>query len=86
MRVKFLSRAQFPNGAVWGFWGKANVTKVCQRVGCVILHNDWLAGTVTVQQSLNMQQAMELPLRFCFNHDDSSASLAEVVENHCLKS
>ncbi|CAI5459043.1 unnamed protein product [Closterium sp. Yama58-4] len=71
LRVVFLPRQQFPNGAVYQLWGpregdagsgqgevvsgavgqgevvsagSASAREECERRGCVILHNNWIAG------------------------------------------
>ncbi|KAL4193419.1 hypothetical protein AMTRI_Chr06g176810 [Amborella trichopoda] len=44
LTVHFLNRNLFPNGAYRGLWEKKNVTKACAKIGCVVLHNNWISG------------------------------------------
>ena len=44
LTVVFLNLSSFPNGAYKGLWQKSNVRSACQKLGCVILHNNWISG------------------------------------------
>ncbi|CAI5512169.1 unnamed protein product [Closterium sp. Naga37s-1] len=44
LRTVFLDRARYPNGAVHGLWEQKNVHRACAKVGCSILHNNWISG------------------------------------------
>ncbi|KAJ0972451.1 hypothetical protein J5N97_020410 [Dioscorea zingiberensis] len=44
LRVHFLDRNIFPNGAYKGLWEKRNVRSACVKQGCAVLHNNWISG------------------------------------------
>ncbi|ONK72506.1 uncharacterized protein A4U43_C04F20130 [Asparagus officinalis] len=44
LTVIFLNRSSFPNGAYKGLWEKSNVRLACLKLGCVVLHNNWISG------------------------------------------
>ncbi|GJP65229.1 hypothetical protein CLOP_g22141 [Closterium sp. NIES-67] len=44
LRTVFLDRARYPNGAVHGLWEQKDVSRACAKVGCSILHNNWISG------------------------------------------
>ena len=50
LRTIFLSRAKYPNGAVHKIWDAEDPTAKCQELGCVILHNNWIAGKEAKQE------------------------------------
>lgn len=44
LTVFFLERNLFPNGAYKGLWEKRDVRSACMKLGCLILHNNWISG------------------------------------------
>ncbi|XP_019703111.1 beta-arabinofuranosyltransferase RAY1 [Elaeis guineensis] len=44
LTVFFLDRNFFPNGAYKGLWEKPDVRSACMKLGCLILHNNWISG------------------------------------------
>ncbi|KAJ3695735.1 hypothetical protein LUZ60_001112 [Juncus effusus] len=44
LKVIFLDRDLFPNGAYKGIWEKKNVRLSCESIGCFVLHNNWISG------------------------------------------
>ncbi|CAL9780295.1 unnamed protein product [Musa acuminata subsp. burmannicoides] len=44
LTVIFLDRNLFPNGAYRGLWEKHDVRSSCMKLGCLILHNNWISG------------------------------------------
>ncbi|GAB2297945.1 Beta-arabinofuranosyltransferase ray1 [Dionaea muscipula] len=44
LTVQFLDREFFPNGAYKELWAKRNVRAACRKMGCYILHNNWISG------------------------------------------
>ncbi|CAM8878516.1 unnamed protein product [Rhodiola kirilowii] len=44
LTVHFLDRDLFPNGAYRGFWEKRSVRGTCVKMGCIVLHNNWISG------------------------------------------
>ncbi|KAG0570682.1 hypothetical protein KC19_6G180200 [Ceratodon purpureus] len=40
----FLDRRLYPNGASGNHWEQSNVRESCERQGCRVLHNNWVAG------------------------------------------
>lgn len=44
LTVIFLDRSSFPNGAYKGLWEKSDVRSACLKLGCVVLHNNWING------------------------------------------
>lgn len=42
--VHFLDRDLFPNGAYRDLWEEKNIKKTCMKIGCFILHNNWISG------------------------------------------
>lgn len=44
LRTVFLSHQQYPNGHVYGHWDSLNATESCRTKGCVLLHNNFIAG------------------------------------------
>ncbi|RAL53309.1 hypothetical protein DM860_006981 [Cuscuta australis] len=45
LRVHFLDRDHFPNGAYDGLWEEVgNAKEACEIKGCFVLHNNWVSG------------------------------------------
>lgn len=44
LTVHFLDRDLFPNGAYKDLWQERNVKEMCRKMGCFILHNNWISG------------------------------------------
>ncbi|CAA7404798.1 unnamed protein product [Spirodela intermedia] len=44
LRVIFLDRNLFPNGAFRSLWLERDVRRACKALGCLILHNNWISG------------------------------------------
>ncbi|XP_051122149.1 uncharacterized protein LOC127245359 [Andrographis paniculata] len=44
LTVQFLDRDLFPNGAYQGLWEGNDTRKTCWRMGCFVLHNNWING------------------------------------------
>ncbi|PAN18716.1 hypothetical protein PAHAL_3G220300 [Panicum hallii] len=44
LTVVFLNRDLFPNGAYKGLWEKHDVQSTCKKLGCFIIHNNWING------------------------------------------
>lgn len=44
LRTIFLDRKLYPNGAVYKIWEAEDVTRECLGLGCLMLHNNWIAG------------------------------------------
>ncbi|XP_044492266.1 beta-arabinofuranosyltransferase RAY1 isoform X3 [Mangifera indica] len=44
LTVHFLDRKLFPNGAYLDLWLKKNVKGACAKIGCLVLHNNWISG------------------------------------------
>jgi hypothetical protein len=44
LRVIFLDRKLFPNGATSFIWEKQNTKEFCEQRGCIVLHNNWVKG------------------------------------------
>lgn len=44
LNVIFLNRTLFPNGAYKGIWEKSNVKSACMKLGCIVIHNNWISG------------------------------------------
>lgn len=44
LKTVFLSRAMYPNGAVYDLWDKPDVTQASINRGAAILHNNWILG------------------------------------------
>ncbi|XP_047966034.1 beta-arabinofuranosyltransferase RAY1 isoform X2 [Salvia hispanica] len=44
LRVHFLDRDLFPNGAYRGLWEEEDTKKACEERGCFVLHNNWING------------------------------------------
>lgn len=42
--VHFLDRDLFPNGAYRDLWEEKDIKKTCMKMGCFILHNNWISG------------------------------------------
>eukprot|EP00271_Cylindrocystis_brebissonii_P002251 TRINITY_DN126_c0_g1_i1.p1 TRINITY_DN126_c0_g1~~TRINITY_DN126_c0_g1_i1.p1 ORF type:complete len:877 (-),score=90.30 TRINITY_DN126_c0_g1_i1:489-3119(-) len=55
LRVVFLDRKMYPNGAVHGLWDLTNTTEGCEALGCVILHNNWIAGQEAKEKRMVLQ-------------------------------
>lgn len=64
LMVVFLNRSSFPNGAYKGLWERSNVRSACLKLGCVILHNNWISGR---QRKLDRQMRSGL-----WDYDSSS--------------
>lgn len=43
--VFFLDRKHYPNGAVYHLWQSLSVSQECRRLGCYVLHNNFITGT-----------------------------------------
>ncbi|CAI5502306.1 unnamed protein product [Closterium sp. Naga37s-1] len=48
LRVLFLDRQHFPNGAVYSIWRSRNAAASCHRLRCMTLHNGVIVGESTV--------------------------------------
>ncbi|VAH09253.1 unnamed protein product [Triticum turgidum subsp. durum] len=44
LTVVFLDRDLFPNGAYKGLWGRHDMRSACKKLGCFIIHNNWVNG------------------------------------------
>ncbi|XP_022733479.1 beta-arabinofuranosyltransferase RAY1-like isoform X2 [Durio zibethinus] len=44
LSIHFLDRNLFPNGAYLGLWERNNATSACKKLGCIVLHNNWISG------------------------------------------
>lgn len=44
LTIHFLDRNLFPNGAYLGLWERKNVKSACKKLGCLVLHNNWISG------------------------------------------
>ncbi|OWM89676.1 hypothetical protein CDL15_Pgr024424 [Punica granatum] len=44
LTIYFLDRDLFPNGAYEGLWEKRNVREACSKMGCLVIHNNWISG------------------------------------------
>lgn len=45
LTVQFLDRNLFPNGAYLELWNrKKEVRPACEKLGCFVLHNNWING------------------------------------------
>ncbi|GFP82664.1 UDP-d-xylose:l-fucose alpha-1 3-d-xylosyltransferase 1 [Phtheirospermum japonicum] len=42
--VHFLNRDLFPNGAYRGLWEEKDTRKACMKMGCLVIHNNWISG------------------------------------------
>ncbi|KAL3649796.1 hypothetical protein CASFOL_006199 [Castilleja foliolosa] len=42
--VHFLHRDLFPNGAYRGLWEEKDTRKACMKMGCLVIHNNWISG------------------------------------------
>lgn len=42
LTIHFLDRNPFPNGAYLGLWERKNVKSACKKLGCIVLHNNWI--------------------------------------------
>ncbi|EPS69405.1 hypothetical protein M569_05360, partial [Genlisea aurea] len=42
LRVHFLDRELFPNGAFMELWERNDTRRACQEMGCYVIHNNWI--------------------------------------------
>ena len=45
LRTILLDRRKYANGQAYGYWEGESAGKACAEGGCVILHNNWIAGS-----------------------------------------
>ncbi|XWS34724.1 hypothetical protein CRYUN_Cryun21dG0062400 [Craigia yunnanensis] len=60
--IHFLDRNLFPNGAYLGLWERKNVKSACKKLGCLVLHNNWISGRM---KKLERQRAKDNAIVAC---------------------
>ncbi|XP_024541663.1 beta-arabinofuranosyltransferase RAY1 [Selaginella moellendorffii] len=74
LTVEFLDRWRYPNGAYKLIWDSKDVRGTCQRLGCVILHNNWKTGH---QQKIERQTRAGL-----WEYDPETRMCSRAWKNH----
>ncbi|XVE85155.1 hypothetical protein DITRI_Ditri17bG0069000 [Diplodiscus trichospermus] len=68
LTIHFLDRNLFPNGAYLGLWERKNVKSACKKLGCLVLHNNWISGRMKKleRQVLSGLWDYDISTRMCF--------------------
>lgn len=68
LTIHFLDRNPFPNGAYLGLWERKNVKSACKKLGCIVLHNNWIGGRMKKleRQVFSGLWEYDISTRMCF--------------------